>query len=81
MPKRRTRVIPIRPGVPLSTADQIVADVAYTLWQSSAFFGASPEAAYFTALRMVKGPSSGLFLVPKRRTVVVMKRRSGGESG
>jgi hypothetical protein len=68
MAKGRVCVISIRREIPLSNADALVADFAYTLWQSSAFFGSSPEAAFFTALRMVKGKSSaGLFLVLKRK--------------
>lgn len=76
-------VIPIRRVFPISTADELVANFAYTLWLSSAFLGGTPEAAFFAALRMIKGKSSAeLFLVPKRkqplRPIIVMKSRSGG---
>lgn len=66
MPEQQIRVIPIRRELAVSESDQLVAHVAFCLWLSSGFRGASPEAALFTALRLVKGKSwSGLFLVPK----------------
>ena len=85
MAKRQVCVISIRREVRLSNADELVADFAYALWQSSAFFGGSPEAAFFTALQMVKGESPlGPCLVPRRkqalRPIVVMSSRSGGGS-
>lgn len=59
--------IPIRGDVPIGYVDELIADFAYTLWLSSAFHGNSPEEAFLTALRMLRGdPSAGLFLVPKR---------------
>ena len=68
MAKQQTHVLPIRPEVPLSDADELVADVAYALWHSAPFRCGLPEEAFLTALRMVRGKSSaGLFLVPKRK--------------
>jgi hypothetical protein len=67
MPKQQIG-IPIWRKITLSEADQLVPDVAYTLWLSSAFFGGSPEAAFFTALQLVKGKSSvACFLVHTRK--------------
>lgn len=78
MARPHISVIPIRRDAPLSDVDELVADFAYTLWRSSAFLGGSPEAAFFTALRMVKGKSSaGPFLVQRQRPsgcpIIVMK--------
>jgi len=74
MPTKTSRVIPIRRGGLLSEADHLIADVAFSLWLSSAFRGGSPEAALMTALRMLgEETSRGLFLVPKRK---LMRRDS-----
>jgi len=62
------RSIPIRRRSPVSHADELVADFAFTLWLSSAFRGGLPEDALLTAVRTLGGKTSpGLFLVPQRR--------------
>jgi hypothetical protein len=79
MPGQHFGVIPIRQKTPVSEADELVADVAYTLWHSAPFRCGPPEEAFFSALRMVKGKSSaGPFLVPKHKlhAIIVMKRSS-----
>jgi hypothetical protein len=80
--KRSLGVIPIRHSF-LSEADELVADLAYTLWRSAPFRCGPPEEALWTALRMVKGKSAvGLFLVPKRKhgrhPIIAMKSRPSG---
>ena len=85
MAKHSVSVIQIRHNILVSEADELVADLAYTLWLSSPFRCGPPEEALLTALRMVHGKSSvGLFLVPKRkhnlRPIIEMKSRSSGGS-
>ena len=78
-PKLGVRVICIRRGNPISETDELVADLAYTLWRSSPFRCGTPEEALFAAARMVKGTSAaGPFLVPKHKlhAIIVMKRSS-----
>jgi len=73
--RQSSRVIPIRPTL-VSEADELVADLAFTLWLSSPFRCGPPEEALWTALRMVKGKSSlGLFLVPNASTAVIRSLR------
>ena len=89
MPKRTKSVIPFRRNDPASEADELVADIAYTLWLSSPFWCGPPEEAFMTALRLVRGKSAPLlFLVPKRiqhhhprPIITMMGRPSGGEQG
>ena len=67
MPNRDTRVIAIQRNTLVSEADKIVADLAYSLWLSSAFQGSSPEDALIAALQMVRGKAPARpFLLPKR---------------
>lgn len=68
MSKRQFCVVPIRRESRVSEADDLVIEVAYGLWLSSAFHGGSPEEALLTALQMVRGQgTAGLFLVPNRK--------------
>ena len=81
--KAKLFIVPIRQGTPISKCDELVADVAYTLWLSSAFSDGLPEEALFTALRLVKGKSFvRLFVVPERRRtggpIMAMERRLCG---
>lgn len=73
--------IPIRRDVPISDSDELVVEVAYGLWVSSAFYGGTPEEALLNALRILRAKTAGLFLVPPRkpdpRPVSVMKSGSG----
>jgi len=78
-------VIPIQRNAPISETDELVADLAFKFWLSSAFRGGLPKDAFFTAVRIVKGKySAGPFLVPKRKQnlhpIIVMKERFGSES-
>jgi hypothetical protein len=83
MSNDQIRVIPFQRNASISESDELVANVAYTLWHSAPFRCGPPEGAFFTALRMVKGRSSvGPFLVPRRKQklqpIIVVKSRSGG---
>lgn len=58
----------LRQEVPGWDAGQSVADVAFQLWQSSAFRGGIPEEALLAAVRILKENSRArLVLVPKRK--------------
>ena len=47
--------------------DELVADLAFSLWLSAAFRD-SPEHALLTSVEMVRGQTrTGCFLVPKRK--------------
>jgi len=83
MARDNVSVISGKNNIPVSEADELVADLAYSLWVSSPFRCGPPEEALFTALRMVNGKSSvGPFLVPQRKhnphSIIVMKSRSTG---
>lgn len=80
MRKQHFGVIPMQRKTHASETDELVADVAYTLWCSSHFRGGTPEQAFMAALRMVKGKfSGGPFLVCRRKQnvppIVEMKSR------
>ena len=70
MPKRSTKVVPIRRDILASDEVRRIADHAYNLWLANEFWGGSPEEALFTAVRqMRRTPTAGLFLVPRRNAV------------
>lgn len=63
MADRQLCVTLVRRDISLLDAVEVVADLAFRLWVSSAFYGGSPEAALVAAVRMVKRRSlAGLFL-------------------
>jgi hypothetical protein len=74
-------VVPIRREVLISDSGELVVEVAYGLWVSSAFCGGTPEEALLSALRILRAKTATLFLVPRRKPdlhpVSVMKSRSG----
>lgn len=67
MKSRSARVIPIR-STTESNAAGAIADLAFDLWVSAAFRGATPEEALVTAKRM---------LAPKKRPALFLVPRSG----
>ena len=73
-------VVPIRRDFLLSDSDELIVELAYRLWVSSACSGGLPEDALLSALRILRTRTAGLFLVPRRKPdphpVSGMKNRS-----
>jgi len=61
--KATAKVISIRRETPSVEEAREIADLAYHLWLAGGFTSRSPEEALVAALRQLRAPTQGLFLV------------------